>query len=368
MIKTLDISSSSKTDEIMSRYRPIAPKPLMLQQNPLLQPPASDNGQQRSPSLRRPRKRSRAGIPSSSHKKAKPHVITNFSSSAGTTLPPALAKKTQLGLGLSLHGFGPGVSGFPFPGPGFHENPAVSKDLVTLPLLPYACPVPAAPNPMTKANDSNDGVVGLGLFPGIQERALDLNCKPEIPEEKDLLCNLQAPHPQPQPGGGSTVIMPQPVRPVGSSISVECINENTSSYSAAAALVCKRAEEVEEEVESEALPSVISDSRNKVRLANSAYKELVGQPECPWLESMVMKDGRGKGATAPNRIGGQVVLDLSDAAVPVSSNGFSCKVKIEWASNGQKIFIIAPCDVMRLSCQAKDYLFTWRFLIPNSTA
>ncbi|RWR77955.1 hypothetical protein CKAN_00646000 [Cinnamomum micranthum f. kanehirae] len=363
MIKTLDIFSSSKTDEIMSRYRPIAPKPLILQQNPLLHPQPNDNGQQ-SPSLRRPKKRSRARIPSSSaHKKAKTHV-TNFSSGAAPPPPPPpLAKKTQLG--HSLHGFGPGFSGFPFPSPGLHENPADSKDLVTLPLMPYPCPVSALMRKEPASNDPEDKV-GLSLFPSNQSRALDLNCKPEIPEEKDLLQRMQASLPGGSKNpGSSTVIMPQPVRPVGSSISVGCINENTGSYPAAP--VCKKAEEVEEEVESEALPSVISDSKNKVRLANSAYKELVGQPECPWLESMVTKDGR-KGTTAPERISGEVVLDLSEASVPVSSNGFSCKVKIEWASNGQKIFIIAPCNVMRLSCQAKDYMFTWRFLIPNSIA
>ena len=49
----------------------------------------------------------------------------------------------------------------------------------------------------------------------------------------------------------------------------------------------KKSEEVEEEVDSEALPGVISDSNNKVRLANSAYKKMVGQPKCPWLDSMV---------------------------------------------------------------------------------
>ncbi|KAK1561992.1 hypothetical protein Q3G72_004561 [Acer saccharum] len=64
-----------------------------------------------------------------------------------------------------------------------------------------------------------------------------------IPEEKDLLLQLQA------PSSTTSVISPQPIRPVGSSITVGCISENTSLNPAVQ--VPKKPEEVEEEVESE---------------------------------------------------------------------------------------------------------------------
>jgi hypothetical protein len=179
------------------------------------------------------------------------------------------------------------------------------------------------------------------------QKVIDLNILAEIPEEDDLLQQLQAP---PTTGSINNVIAPQPIRPVGSSISVGSINEDRSLTPA----VQKKPEEVEEEVESEALPAVISDSNNKVRMANSAYKEMVGQPECSWLDSMV--------ASSSKRISGEVMLHLSDSSVPVSSsNGFSCWVRIEWGSEGKKSSINAFCDVIRLSCESKNYLFTWRF-------
>ncbi|KAK0597075.1 hypothetical protein LWI29_021601 [Acer saccharum] len=64
-----------------------------------------------------------------------------------------------------------------------------------------------------------------------------------IPEEKDLLLQLQA------PSSTTSVISPQPIQPVGSSITVGCISEKTSLNPAVQ--VPKKPEEVEEEVESE---------------------------------------------------------------------------------------------------------------------
>ncbi|KAK8624261.1 hypothetical protein V6N13_065611 [Hibiscus sabdariffa] len=87
---------------------------------------------------------------------------------------------------------------------------------------------------------------------------------------------------------GSTVIAPQPIRLVGSSISVGCIIENPNLTSPMQ--VPKKPEEIEEEVESEALPVVVSDLNNKV--TSSAYNEMIGQQEWPYLDSMVTDAGR----------------------------------------------------------------------------
>ncbi|WOL03960.1 hypothetical protein Cni_G12680 [Canna indica] len=195
-------------------------------------------------------------------------------------------------------------------------------------VIPFSAPAP---------RKSGGELLSLSLLPRPSEA---------VPVEQDLLQKLQEPK----------VIAPQPVRPVGSSISVALISPLNNAVPPVP--VSRRPEEVEEEVESDALPAVVSDSRNRVRLANSAYKEMVGQPECPWLDSMMLSNGSGG---VPRRISGEVMLDLEESSVPKTSTGFSCRVRIEWACNGKKNFVNAPCSVIRLFCESKDYLFAWRF-------
>ncbi|XP_010274490.1 PREDICTED: uncharacterized protein LOC104609803 [Nelumbo nucifera] len=349
-------SSSSKTDEIMSRYRPIAPKP-QIPMHPILESPTAPKNF--SSHLRaRPtvsRKRSRTGISPATNKRTRAH-LRGFSSLYHTA---SLAKNTLLG--LSLQGFAHGFLRFPIPTPGFGPSPSMEEPTakpsnpVTLPLLPCPSPVPVAAQSVPEMDSTNP------YCSQNEEKLLDLNSRIEIPEEKDLLQKLQEPpndllRRMQEPPSCRSVITPQPVRPIGSSISVVFISENpTPTFNMHTS---KRPEEVEEEVESEALPAVVSDSNHKVRLANSAYKEMVGQPECPWLDATY--DGRLRGS-ACKRISGEVMLDIPGLKVPVSSNGFSCRVTIEWGSNGKKCSINAPCDVIRLSCESKDYLFTWKF-------
>ncbi|KAK9270359.1 hypothetical protein L1049_025938 [Liquidambar formosana] len=363
MIQPMNPHSASKTAEIMSRYRPIAPKP-ELPVNPLFESSSSISPKIRqSPYLRnvwpqmqarptRTRKRNRTAISPATLKRTRTHLF-GFSSPCHVT--SSAAKN------MSLHGFAHGSPQLPLPNlaaaaaalnASLEKTGTSPESLVTLPLLPYPPSVPAVV--------ANQAVVQeLKSMKSCEgEKMIDLNTVAEIPEERDLLLQLRGPTntnvKAPQP---SNVIAPQPVRPIGSSISVGCINEDTGSIQRVQAP--KKPEEVEEEVESEALPAVISDSNNKVRLANSAYKVMVGQPECSWLDSMVTCDGRV--GSACKRISGEVMLRLSDSRMPVSSKGFSCWVNIEWGSDGKKSSINAFCDVMRLSCESKDYLFTWRF-------
>ncbi|KAK1549033.1 hypothetical protein Q3G72_007843 [Acer saccharum] len=126
-----------------------------------------------------------------------------------------------------------------------------------------------------------------------------------IPEEKDLLLQLQA------PSSTTSVISSQSIRPVGSSITLGCISENTSLNPAVQ--VPKKPEEVEEEVESETLPAIISDSNNKLGMANFAYKEMVGQPECSWLDCMVTNNDGKLGGHSCKRICGEVMLRFCDS-------------------------------------------------------
>ncbi|XP_054796371.1 uncharacterized protein LOC129301794 isoform X2 [Prosopis cineraria] len=277
----------------------------------------------------RTRKRGRASIPLPSLKSQKTHVF-GFCSPCHVTSP---AKNLCLQSFSHSHG----LPHLPLPPPnhgvlnsGWEKPYNDTPSLVTLPLLPCSPPEP-------------DMVKG-------REEIIDLNAIAEIPEEKDLLQQLQTPT-------VSIVIAPRPVRPLGSSISVGCINEDPSLPLTARAP--KTPEEVELEVESEALPVVISDSNNQVRMANSAYKEMVGQPECPWLDSMVTSDGRLPRRSC-KRISGEVTL-LCDSSIPISSSGFTCWVRIEWKTNEKISSLNAFCDVIRLSCESRDYLLKWRF-------
>ncbi|KAF3512770.1 hypothetical protein F2Q69_00008098 [Brassica cretica] len=133
-------------------------------------------------------------------------------------------------------------------------------------------------------------------------------------------------------------------------INVACINPLSNPPSQ---ISKKSPQEVEEEVESDALPAIISDSNNRVRLVNSAYKEMMGQPECSWLDSMVKV----------KRMCGEVVIQFCESKISENNNGYSCWVKIEWGRDGKEELVHAFCDVMKRECDSKDYVFTWRFHI-----
>ncbi|KAE8715633.1 NADH-ubiquinone oxidoreductase-related-like protein [Hibiscus syriacus] len=205
----------------------------------------------------RTRKRGRAALSSAAPlKRTRTNILEFYSPSFVTSRDK----------NLSLQGFPYGIPQLSVPncgtvGGSMDSSSTLPASLITLPLLPCSPSVPLVTNKMT---------------------VIDLNTVAKIPEEMDLLNQLQSPP-------TSSVIAPQPVRlqPVGSIISVGCIKENKSLTQAP-----KKPEEVEKEVESEAWPAIVSDSNNKVRLANSAYKQMVGQPECPWLDSIVTCEGR----------------------------------------------------------------------------
>ncbi|KAK6938563.1 hypothetical protein RJ641_032071 [Dillenia turbinata] len=360
MLQSMNPYATAKTAEIMSRYRPIAPKPelpnniptttTVFENSPLPSPRMQNSPYYRNlwPQLQsrptRTRKRSRTTI--------SPPFIKRPRTDFGFTIPCHVTSPAK---NFSLNGgFAPGLPQLPVPciapvDGNLNKPIPATPSLVTLPLLPTA---PSPPLSM-QVEAKLDGIEpNIMTNCGGDEKLIDLNTAAEIPEEKDLLQQLQVPTP------ACNIIAPQPVRPIGSIISVGSINEDSSLNPVAQPT--KKPEEVEEEVESDALPAIISDSNNKVRLVNSAYKEMVGQPECLWLDSMVISEGRNR-ANSSKRIGGEVMLQLSDSGVPTSSNGFSCWVRIEWESNGKKNSIKSFCDVVRLWCESKAYLFTWRF-------
>ncbi|XP_031125628.1 uncharacterized protein LOC116027965 [Ipomoea triloba] len=305
--------------EILARYRPIAPKP----EAPTS--PSDDNN----------------ALPESIRKSAFlrnvwPHLQarptrTRKRGRSAFALPPLKRARAY------FHGFAPAAAAPP--PPPYHQV-----------LNPYPTGFPQIPMIHPNLAPVKRGIIESPAAepppPGGRVRGIDLNreAAAEAPEEFEFM------PPQLQ----TVIITPHPVRLIGSTVFVGCIIHSDLPAPAPASL--KTAEDVESEAEAVSLPVLVSDVNNKVRLANSAYKELVGQPECRWLDRLPPFHSPCK------RICGEVAIQFSDSCnLPVSSNRFTCWVRMEWSINGKKTTIGAFCDAVKLACQSKDYLFQWRF-------
>ncbi|KAK6130811.1 hypothetical protein DH2020_035452 [Rehmannia glutinosa] len=336
----------------MSRYRPIAPKPESSNPNSMAENENSGlpNGIRKSPYLRnvwahlqarptRTRKRGRtAAFAPPSVKRART-CLQGLSPPFQVTNSPAK--------NLAMHGF-------TIAGNGVLAPPQIS-------LVPMNCCLDSAVTTLAES-------VALPLFCGAaavqptvinkgKEIDLNMTAADQVPEELDLLPQLQEP-------AKPSVISPRPVRPVGSSIFVESISDDLRREIMAA----MGPEEVEEIVEAENVPTIVSDSNNKVRMCNAAYKELVGQPECGWLDCASAGKICGGGG-ACRRIGGEISVQfLESKKVEMCMHGFSCRVKIEWESKGKKNSVNANCNGVKLACEGKDYQFLWRFFTSDDAA
>ncbi|PWA44535.1 hypothetical protein CTI12_AA527670 [Artemisia annua] len=329
MLQTLNpYPSTAKTAEIMARYRPIAPRPHTSLNGgasgatgEVDGSPGSGSGSgsagSMSPTIRQ----------SPYLRNVWPHLQsrpTRTRKRGRTSLGPPPSTSTTFKRPRTL------LQGLSPPFQSLSPQQRTTTTLVTLPLLPCSS---MSPHHMQQTN------------------VIDLNKVAEIPEEKDFLAQLTKPT--------SNVISPRPIRLVSSYVTIRAVKDDAVSVHNSP-VVTKKGEEVEKELEAQVLPAFVSDSKNKVRLVNSAYKEMVGQPECSWLESMVTGDGIG---VACKSICGEVVLSFSDSDQDsmVSSGGFSSWVRIEWGVNGKKNSVNAFGEAMRLSCESKDYKFAWRF-------
>lgn len=358
MIQALNIPYSSKTDEIMSRYRPIAPKPEFPASNSSTNNNANNNNNYDVPLVPEKFRQSPYLRNIWSHLQARPTRTRKRGGRSSSGISPAAAaallRKQQHHQQQQHQQQQHEQTNMVTASPTFMGLCSPSQAFARLYIDPN--------NTTNNSNNSNNSnnVVELPLLscPMLSHETVDLNkvaVETTVLEERDLLLQLQVPSCSSggrsggSGGGNGNVISPRPVRPVGSSISI--VGQISEDYESQ--VVVKAPEEVEAAAEAELLPSIISDRNNKVRMVNSAYKELVGQPECVWLDSMC----------SGGRISGEVMLQLSkySSGLPVSSNGFSCWVRIEWESDGKKISMNAFCEVARLACLSKDYLFSWRF-------
>ncbi|XP_051149912.1 uncharacterized protein LOC127264424 [Andrographis paniculata] len=344
MIRTINPCAAAKTAEIMSRYRPIAPKPEVASQEN--DGSALPDGIKKSPYLRNVW----------ANMQARPTRTRKRGRTAAFAAPPPPVRRTRACLqglappyqigdsparNLAMHGFNRPA--------GVQPEIPIYRNLIPLKCgldtavttlsesvsLPVICPAP----PRTPRSGS-----GKEISIDLNTTAAAAPAAAQSPEELDFMAQLYEPV-------KPAVISPKPVRPVGSSITVMSIHDDTGVNTAVSA------EDVEALVEAEEAPVIISDSRNKVRLTNSAFKEMVGQPECPWLDCA----GGGTGGRS-RRIGGEVVLQFSGSEPRLETRtGFRCRVKIEWETDGEKKSLDSICRCVRCTCrQGKDYQFLWR--------
>ncbi|XP_047062749.1 uncharacterized protein LOC124670292 [Lolium rigidum] len=303
MVQPVDMAV--KANQILARFRPIAPKPAALPTSPAIDGAAAVAANTVLCHLQtrpcRARKRGRQNVapvsPSSSAKRNKrPVYPMPLRCAAAAATDAAVATATRA-----------------------HVSVAVP---------PTACMPLASLSPGAAGQDEEE-----------EER--------DVPVERDLLRKLLEPK----------VISPRAVRPVGSTIHIASVAVHAACTDATGSTASsKTAEEVEAELEADALPAVVSDSSNRVRLVNDKYKEMVGAPECTWL-----------GALA-RRISGEVAL-VVPAQQPDTRGGFSCAAKIEWErGGGERASVHAACDVTRLHCDSRDYIYAWRFRTADASS
>ncbi|KAI3990248.1 hypothetical protein MKX01_037587 [Papaver californicum] len=142
-----------------------------------------------------------------------------------------------------------------------------------------------------------------------------------------------------------TVVIPQPVRPVGSCVTVKCITETFGDQEIGLGFLGRTDEEKKINLEKDTCPGFISDGFNKVPWTNEAYRKLVNQdgfdydgeqrPEMVWL---VMKE---------------------DESLPLGCEGFVCRVRLQYTCKKERHSSIVPCDVWKMN-DGSGGGFAWR--------
>lgn len=152
------------------------------------------------------------------------------------------------------------------------------------------------------------------------------------------------------------MIAPQPVRAVGSTIYLESI----SSSDVHAASLGETLELAQERLEKGDMPSVITDIRHRVRWVNTAYKRMLGQPECLWLAS-TMGCNNDEDPRAQARLAGEVSLVCDSIQPPAEPAVFLCGVRIQWSNQGEHSTMSVPAEVVRLYDATSGCMRLWRF-------
>ncbi|KAJ4712528.1 von willebrand factor A domain protein [Melia azedarach] len=195
------------------------------------------------------------------------------------------------------------------------SNEEKTESVVTLPLLPDSPARSSQPGPQNKearklklpvwlsfdrSGESKNQVVLSGRFGGSADRTV--------------------------------VMMPQAVRVVGSSVTVECVTDTWVDGDG----LGSTDEEKRINLGRDTCPGFVSDEFGRVTWTNEAYRKMVGQEEgeemVVWL---VMK--------AP------VTMTLTHQA-------FTCRVRLQYSFGKDRSSLTLPCDVWRMDAGG----FAWR--------
>lgn len=128
------------------------------------------------------------------------------------------------------------------------------------------------------------------------------------------------------------VVLPQPVRVVGSWVTVERV---TDTWVDGEGLGCTD-EERSKNLERDTCPGFISDGENRVVWTNAAYRRMVaakGEEEAEVAVGLVVKE-----------------------ALPVGHLAFTCSVRMQYTSGKERNSLTLPCDVWRMDGGG----FAWR--------
>ncbi|KAJ7563932.1 hypothetical protein O6H91_03G130900 [Diphasiastrum complanatum] len=150
-------------------------------------------------------------------------------------------------------------------------------------------------------------------------------------------------------------IVPHPVRPVGSTICLECITEVNRLFP-----LPKTLDIAKEQMDQAALPCLISDGSNCVLWVNAAYKNMVGQQQQPPQNSV--------GFGVPEHLNGsskQLAKDVSlvflNDQPPVDAASFSGRARLHWFNVGDSWSITVPCHVKKMDDKENGSLLLWSF-------
>lgn len=184
-----------------------------------------------------------------------------------------------------------------------------------------------------RRNRSPAAVLDAGAFLEEKHELVTLPLMPVAPERKDPDSPTSTATPSPTSSAdtwqSARVVTPQPARPVGSVVTVECVTDtwhNWAQMPFASPAVLER----------DACPGFVSDAGGRVTWANDAFRNMVvGPSSCERVEAGLVTKGM----------------------VPENASCFTCRARVEYmCRNRGKVHMVAPCDVWRLA----DGKLAWR--------
>ncbi|XP_024389040.1 uncharacterized protein [Physcomitrium patens] len=153
------------------------------------------------------------------------------------------------------------------------------------------------------------------------------------------------------------VIAPQPVRAVGSTITVQTI----VSFDRHSVPLTETFQDVQERLDKGDMPYVVTDLKFRVKWVNTAYKRLVGQPKLSWLASTVGSGADHEDSPASLRLAGDVSLVCDGAQIMDEIAAFTCRVGIHWSHQGEHSAMSVPSEVFRLEDGTAGSMYVWGF-------